>query len=128
MAIPKQEFPPTLLKIGYGDYKIVPCTKGYAWKKRFRGITHFDREQIMYDQTLTRNEMANVIIHECLHVIIDTMGIKFKTVESEEDAVYKIANGITALLKENPKLIRWLNMILKNAERERVRYAKTKRK
>lgn len=127
MAIPHKELPPDLLKIGYADFKVVPCTKRYAASKKFRGITHLNREVIIFDQTLTRNDMANVIMHECLHAIADNMGVKFKSEKEEEDFVYLMANGLTSLLKENPKLLSWFGRILKSATKEKIKYAKAKK-
>ena len=70
-----------------------------------RGIVNFQNDTIEIDSELNEDRKIQVLIHECLHAILDLSGNK--DVCEDEKAVQSIATAVYCTLKEN-KLLSFL--------------------
>jgi hypothetical protein len=59
-------------------------------------------------KTLGNKELFNTFVHEFLHAVIAARQLKFSSIAKEERLVYAIADEITEVLRENPKLFKLL--------------------
>ena len=100
--------PPEVVQIGYVDYKIIGISSDEAEKLGVNGHFLKEKQEIHYDETLNRTALTNVIIHECIHAIIDMHDLKFKNDDEEEKVVTSISNGMTALFRANPQLLKFI--------------------
>jgi hypothetical protein len=67
------------------------------------------RRHLIYVVENSHVEEANTLLHECLHAIWKTQGIKeWIDKEDEEPIVNAIANGLTQMFRDNPQLFTWL--------------------
>ena len=103
------------LKIGYKDYDM------FFVKKIDGGATLGDCENndgtrgvIRIAKGQRKVEKANVILHEILHAIVYTQGLKINDKE-EEKIVLALTNGLIDFMKENPKVIKSLASLLRKS-------------
>lgn len=99
---------PKKVKIGYADFKINPRPK--EWGKRHKAMGMFipDNQTIEFDETQNICELPNTVLHEILHGIVYVFDIKFKNEKEEEDVVWKMANGLCTVFRDNPELLDWI--------------------
>jgi len=97
---------PRRLKIGPATYPVTsPHTISAGDGARASG--HWDYEtgelRIARDLNPLHGQQVDTLIHEALHVINDdrAMGLT-------EEQVHNLANGVAALLIDNPRLTRWI--------------------
>lgn len=102
---------PQYIKIGYADFEIVGLTHDQAALRDPAGICgqiHPDKHIIDYDESLNQVALANTLLHECMHGIVDMQGLTFRREEEEENIVNALANGMSALIRDNPDFIKFL--------------------
>ena len=92
------------IRIGAIDYK-VECAKRDKDVDDF-GSTRTQTATIIYKSEQTSQQLANTLLHECLHAIWDEFDLKDK--EDEESVCTKMANGLCALIRNNPDFYIWL--------------------
>ena len=98
MRIPKK------LKIDYKTFKVVEIKsvtiKDYdkRTKRRLWGHTDTDRNIIRLGQTQSKEEQANVFLHEIIHSCLDVEGIH-KNIN--EDVVDKLGRRLYQVIKDN---------------------------
>lgn len=76
-----------------------------------QGLCELDKNLIYVAQDRPSGDVANTIIHECLHAIFDAYGLDYED-EEEERLVTAIANGISQAIQRNPALIKKLAVLL----------------
>lgn len=105
-VVTKKIEPPEYVKVGYQDFKLIfePFSVDNAGHY---GLTHKVKSYITVTQMGNPVEQVNTLIHECLHAICHTQGIKLDN-DTEEMVVNNMANGLVGLIRENPKLIHYL--------------------
>ena len=95
---------PDKIKIGYRDYKLEEWKQTVASANEAQG-QFFAKEGII---GFTAEEKgvshANTIIHECLHAIIYQWNMDLEE-KVEELVVNGLANGLTTIFVDNPKLL-----------------------
>lgn len=106
------KFPKTL-KIGYQDVKVTvdPDTKipkSDSGQYRDDGFIFLSGEYSLCEST-------NLLIHEILHAIYYTYGMRniIENKDREEYIINTMANGLTQVLKDNPAFLEWVKENLK---------------
>lgn len=105
------------LKVLYSDCKIVGIDNKSAGKREIMGEYHYHDQTIEFDSSLPDTEKANVILHELLHAVVHTMGIKFQGGHEEEEFIVNaFGGGLTTIFRDNPLLLDWLKEVLNGEE------------
>ena len=103
---------PEKIKVGYKEYKLE------KWKQTIAnaGDAHgqfFAKEGIIgYTSEETGVSHANTILHELIHAIIYQWNIELDE-KAEEHLVNGVTNGLTAVFVDNPNLIDYLKIKIK---------------
>lgn len=94
---------PASLKVGYQDIKIteVDLIDG-------QGVYIADRSEIRIREGMEKREQLNTLLHESLHALCYSYGLKneFKDDDHEERVVNALGNGLTEILVRNPQLVK----------------------
>lgn len=101
---------PTKLKIGYNTYKIKPWTQSREDRSSHDlGYCDHFKGEIAVDVTTPKIEVVNTVIHEILHGVVNSYGLKhYIDHEEEEKIVTALANGMTEVFLDNPDLIEFI--------------------
>ena len=103
---------PDKIKIGYRDYKLEEWKQTVASANDAHG-QFFAKEGIIgYTVEEKGVSHANTIIHECLHAIIYQWNMDLEE-KVEELVVNGLANGLTTIFVDNPKLMDYLKLKIK---------------
>ena len=103
---------PEKIKIGYREYKLEEWKQTVASAIEAQG-QFFAKEGIIgYTAEEKGVSHANTLIHECLHAIIYQWSMELDD-KVEELVVNGLANGLTTILVDNPKLIDYLKEKIK---------------
>ena len=103
---------PDKIKIGYREYKLEEWKQTIASANEAQG-QFFAKEGIIgYTAEEKGVSHANTLIHECLHAIIYQWSMELDD-KVEELVVNGLANGLTTILVDNPKLIDYLKEKIK---------------
>ena len=103
---------PEKIKIGYRDYKLEEWKQTVASANDAHG-QFFAKEGIIgYTVEEKGVSHANTIIHECLHAIIYQWNMDLEE-KVEELVVSGLANGLTTIFVDNPKLMDYLKLKIK---------------
>ena len=95
---------PDKIKIGYRDYKLEEWKQTVATANEAHG-QFFSKEGIIGYTTDEKGvSHANTLIHECLHAIIYQWNMDLEE-KVEESVVNGLANGLTTIFVDNPKLM-----------------------
>ena len=94
---------PSVIKIGYQDIEI----SEFEFLDGEQGCYHAEEAKIRIKEGMEGRELLNTLLHEILHSIVYSYGLKkeFKTDEEEEKIVNAFANGLTELLVRNPGVL-----------------------
>lgn len=105
----KEYILPSVIKLGYQDIKIIEDDLVEA-----QGCYQPDQSKIRIKDGLEGREQLNTILHEVLHAIIYTYGLKkdFKTDEEEEKIVNALGNGLTEALVRNRGLAEFIGKLV----------------
>lgn len=103
---------PKSVRIGYLNYKVCECDQD-----ELEGDFQCGSQRLRV-RTKDRSKAfaANTLIHEIVHGVFFHEGLKNldgMTHEREEMLVNCMANGLTQVIKDNPKLIKYLQDALK---------------
>lgn len=96
---------PKVIKILYRDYKVVPYTAQEASTDGNLGVFKPDQALMKVDQQWGSKKQANILLHELLHAIFYEMAIDTKSAQSEESVILPLANGFSAVMRDNPGLL-----------------------
>ena len=103
---------PEKIKIGYRDYKLEEWKQTVATANEAHG-QFFSKEGIIWYTTDEKGvSHANTLIHECLHAIIYQWNMELEE-KIEESVVNGLANGLTTIFVDNPKLMDFLKEKIK---------------
>ena len=98
---------PSKIKIGYRDYKLEEWKQTVASASEAQG-QFFAKEGIIgYTADEKGVSHANTLIHEIMHAIIYQWNMELEE-KVEELVVNGLANGLTTVLVDNPKLLDYL--------------------
>ena len=103
---------PDKIKIGYRDYKLEEWKQTVASANEAQGQFFAKEGVIGYVATEKGVSHANTIIHECLHAIIYQWNMDLEE-KVEELVVSGLANGLTTIFVDNPKLMDYLKLKMK---------------
>jgi predicted metal-dependent peptidase len=98
---------PKSVKVGYIIYKVVSINSIDAHERRVAGEARLLRNVIGILPELQPSKMANVLLHEILHCICWHQNIDEHKAQ-EEEYVTGIANGLAAVMLDNPGLFAWI--------------------
>ena len=103
---------PSKIKIGYRDYKLEEWKQTVASANDAHGQFFAKEGVIGYTVEEKGVSHANTIIHECLHAIIYQWNMDLEE-KVEELVVSGLANGLTTIFVDNPKLMDYLKLKIK---------------
>ena len=103
---------PDKIKIGYRDYKLEEWKQTVASANDAHGQFFAKEGVIGYTVEEKGVSHANTIIHECLHAIIYQWNMDLEE-KVEELVVSGLANGLTTIFVDNPKLMDYLKLKIK---------------
>jgi hypothetical protein len=103
---------PSKIKIGYRDYKLEEWKQTVASANDAHGQFFAKEGVIGYTVEEKGVSHANTIIHECLHAIIYQWNMDLEE-KVEELVVNGLANGLTTIFVDNPKLMDYLKLKIK---------------
>jgi len=101
---------PKTIKIGHLTFNIIIMKEEAANELALNGDCNYDKGRIRLCPTLRGTRLIEVLIHEILHAIYKQRSLEEG--DNEERIVMCISIGITAILKDNPKLGEWINAML----------------
>jgi hypothetical protein len=100
------------IKIGYRNYKLEEWKQTVASANDAHGQFFAKEGVIGYTVEEKGVSHANTIIHECLHAIIYQWNMDLEE-KVEELVVSGLANGLTTIFVDNPKLMDYLKLKMK---------------
>ena len=100
------------IKVGYRDYKLEEWKQTVASANDAHGQFFAKEGVIGYTVEEKGVSHANTIIHECLHAIIYQWNMDLEE-KVEELVVSGLANGLTTIFVDNPKLMDYLKLKMK---------------
>ena len=103
---------PDKIKIGYREYKLEEWKQTVASANDAHGQFFAKEGVIGYTVEEKGVSHANTIIHECLHAIIYQWNMDLEE-KVEELVVSGLANGLTTIFVDNPKLMDYLKLKMK---------------
>jgi hypothetical protein len=107
---------PKKIKIGYSNYTIVQQSElvhGRGKKKEeLMGLCESQQGRIQICSNQGKQEFANTVLHEVMHAICWSQGLKLND-KVEEAVVTQLTNGLCTLFKDNPEFMLWLKKSLK---------------
>lgn len=98
--------PPATIKMGHITWHLtfVPAAE-LPTEQAVYGCTDCTRLIIFVQQALPKLLQVDVVIHECLHAIYFSYGIRKKL--REEEACSVLSGPLVALMRDNPQLVAW---------------------
>ena len=121
VAAPKPVPMPTHVKVGHLIYRVV--VGGPEWAEaraeagdsdsaRLVGHTMHSTQVISIAPGETVQMMRDTVLHECTHALVAALGNVVDAWDTdgnvEEHMAGFIGSGMTMLLRDNPKLVKWL--------------------
>ena|ERR1700733_4588450 len=97
---------PAVIKLGYQDIAV----SEFSFLDGEQGAYSADAAKIRINEGMEGRELLNTLLHECLHAIVYTYGLKkdFKDDDEEEKLVNAFGNGLTELLVRNPEVVEFI--------------------
>jgi len=95
---------PEYIKVGPYDISVRVISSELAARLKEDG--DFDGETIHIADGQRGPQLADTILHELLHAIYATFGLKDE--DEEERIVSALATGLVGVLRDNPNFARWL--------------------
>lgn len=104
---------PSKIKVGYCTYdmgraKEVWLYTGPTTKTGCYGTHDYTNQNIVIKNGLLASVEKSTVVHELLHALIYQCHFDFEEGFTEEDFVSRLTPVLTALLVDNPKLMKWL--------------------
>ena len=98
---------PSKVKVGAVTYRLSAVATDVTPKGTSNwGYTDHSKALIYVDTDMNIEHVKDTLIHEILHVICLVFDVKSN--EAEERIVAPIASGLTAVFKDNPKILKFL--------------------
>lgn len=106
--------PPAVVRVGYMDVPVYSVPQG-TLPNDDGGTSHgqYLDGEIKVEDALRGGRLANTVLHEVLHAVWDERGLDQDALAEdpgrlEEVVVNAMANGLSALIRDNPDLVPWL--------------------
>ncbi len=107
---------PRKIKIKDAEYKVKAKKNFYGFKKhkkalkkeKLHGRIDFNKELVEVEEVQPTDEMIDTVIHEVMHGIVREWPIEVDG-RKEERFVTELANGLTSVFIDNPKLVGWMH-------------------
>jgi hypothetical protein len=97
---------PESIKVGGLRFKVETVKDLKSGDKPCFGIMAWDDQKICLDTSIPSKEMVvNILLHEILHALWAYYNLPGK---DEEKSVFLLANGLSALWKDNPELMDYI--------------------
>ena len=103
---------PEKIKIGYRGYKLEEWKQTVASANEAQGQFFAKEGVIGYTAEETGVSHPNTLIHELLHAIVYQWNMELEE-KDEEKLVNGLANGLTTIFVDNPKLMDFLKEKIK---------------
>ena len=103
---------PEKIKIGYREYKLEEWKQTVASANEAQGQFFAKEGVIGYTADETGVSHANTLIHEMLHAIIYQWNMDLDE-RAEESIVNSLTNGLTTVFVDNPQLLDYLRLKIK---------------
>lgn len=97
---------PTRIKVGGHVYRVREWDRADARSRNRWGETSHRDLTIDVDEDCPEPRRKEVLLHEVLHCIFNEWNIDPR--DGEEKVVSAMALGLVAVLRDNPKFLRWL--------------------
>jgi hypothetical protein len=97
--------PPTTVDIGPHTYSVVLVPSGILKDANRAGQCNVQALVISVDAAQARSQVADTLLHEITHAILEAVGLDEDT---EERVASAMGPGLLALLRDNPALVRWV--------------------
>lgn len=95
---------PSSIKIISQSYDVKEMPEVEKRQSDFIGLCRNNESEILIDERWKAQVQANTLLHEVLHAIAYQMGKFGLDSKSEEKVVEVMANGICAVMRDNPDL------------------------
>ena len=102
---------PKILRIGPYDIRVSVLTAEVADVEEIFGAYRHAAREIRLDVRRGSVDVAETLLHEINHAIWQTYALQER--DSEERIVQALSTGQTQLLRDNPELVKWLAVALK---------------
>jgi hypothetical protein len=97
---------PSSIKVGGLVFKVHVVKDLKSADKPCFGTMSWDEQRIYLDAAIpTKEFVVNILIHEIMHALWAFYELPRK---NEETSVYRLANGLSALIKDNPELMDYI--------------------
>lgn len=95
---------PQKIRVGYQD---IIVTEEEGNMVEGLGVYHTEKHTITLKKKQTRTEKSNTMLHEVLHAVWHTQGLRTED-GAEERVINSLTNGLHQVLRDNPALVAWL--------------------
>ena len=103
---------PETIKIGYRNYKLEAWKQTVATANEASGQFFIKEGVLGYNEEAKGVSHANTILHEVMHGIIYQWSMELEE-KVEELVVNGLANGLTTVFVDNPQLVDYLRLKIK---------------
>ena len=103
---------PESIKIGYRDYKLEAWKQTVATSNEASGQFFIKEGVLGYNQEEKGVSHANTILHEIMHGIVYQWNMDLDE-RVEESIVNSLTNGLTTVFVDNPQLLDYLRLKIK---------------
>lgn len=94
------------------DYRLKPMTRAVGDLAKCRGYIDEDTLEIYVQSDLPPQRVAEVILHECFHALIDGTGSTETDKDTDEKIVTCLGRGMMQFMRDNRDLMDWFQTIL----------------
>lgn len=101
---------PLHIRVGAIEYRVVEWSFSESNKADRYGECDFENRVIRVRETLNDDDKARILLHEVFHAAWDMGGLEEHC--AEEKAVTVLANQVTAIWRDNPDFVRFMNAAL----------------
>ena len=98
--------PPKTIKVGYATYTLEGATAHDSWANGVYGDTNHAKLLVRYNRELPSQQAGETVLHEVMHCVYDCW--KVGKDDDEEAVVSKFAAGLATVMRDNPKLLEWI--------------------
>jgi hypothetical protein len=97
---------PAEIKVGGLVFTVEVVRDLKSADKACHGTMDWNRQRICLDAEMPSKEfVANIVIHELMHALWQYYDLPTKY---EETSVFRLSNGLSAVLKDNPELFNYI--------------------
>lgn len=105
---------PPSVKLGATTYRLIERDKAWFDEHELAGQCRWPDMEVDIVTAQAPSEVANTIIHECLHLCYREWNIKPRC--GEERTVTSLGYALAALYKQNPQLLAYIQRLLEEQD------------